>query len=88
MRRTHPDEPDMSSQNLFSALRAAFPADLDGTAIETADTPVPMHYTWRDLERGTAMLATIRALPCRWKRAWKRSCSTWRCCAPAMSTCR
>jgi malonyl-CoA/methylmalonyl-CoA synthetase len=49
----------MSSQNLFSALRAAFPADLDGTAIETADTPVPMHYTWRDLERGTAMLANL-----------------------------
>ncbi|MDZ7592256.1 MAG: malonyl-CoA synthase [Rubrivivax sp.] len=49
----------MSSQNLFSALRAAFPADLDGTAIETADTPVPLHYTWRDLERGTAMLANL-----------------------------
>jgi malonyl-CoA/methylmalonyl-CoA synthetase len=49
----------MSSQNLFSALRAAFPADLDGTAIETADTPEPLHYTWRDLERGTAMLANL-----------------------------
>jgi malonyl-CoA/methylmalonyl-CoA synthetase len=49
----------MSSQNLFSALRAAFPADLDGTAIETADTPEPLRYTWRDLERGTAMLANL-----------------------------
>jgi malonyl-CoA/methylmalonyl-CoA synthetase len=49
----------MESQNLFSALRAAFPADLDRTAIETADTPTPLFYTWRDLERGTAMLANL-----------------------------
>ncbi len=46
------------SDNLFSALRAAFPADLDQVAIETADGP-PLHYTWRDLERGTAMLANL-----------------------------
>jgi malonyl-CoA/methylmalonyl-CoA synthetase len=45
--------------NLFSALRAAFPADLDGVAIETADTPEPLYYTWRDIERGTAMLANL-----------------------------
>ncbi|HEY8710002.1 MAG TPA: malonyl-CoA synthase [Burkholderiaceae bacterium] len=44
--------------NLFSALRDAFPADLDRVAIETADAPV-LHYTWRDLERGTAMLANL-----------------------------
>jgi malonyl-CoA/methylmalonyl-CoA synthetase len=49
----------MNPGNLFSALRAAFPADLDSTAIETADTPVPLRYTWRDLERGTAMLANL-----------------------------
>ena len=49
----------MTNHNLFSALRAAFPADLDGTAIETADTPAPLRYTWRDLERGTAMLANL-----------------------------
>jgi malonyl-CoA/methylmalonyl-CoA synthetase len=49
----------MSKHNLFSALRAAFPADLDATAIETADTAKPLHYTWRDLERGTAMLANL-----------------------------
>ncbi len=49
----------MSNHNLFSALRAAFPQDLDATAIETADTQVPLHYTWRDLERGTAMLANL-----------------------------
>ncbi|MFO1327418.1 MAG: malonyl-CoA synthase [Rubrivivax sp.] len=45
--------------NLFTALRAAFPADLDQVAIETADTPAPLHYTWRDLERGTAMIANL-----------------------------
>jgi malonyl-CoA/methylmalonyl-CoA synthetase len=45
--------------NLFDALRAAFPSDLDSTAIETADTPEPLRYTWRDLERGTAMLANL-----------------------------
>ena len=47
------------NSNLFSALRANFPADLDSTAIETADTDTPLYYTWRDLERGTAMLANL-----------------------------
>jgi malonyl-CoA/methylmalonyl-CoA synthetase len=47
--------------NLFEALRMAFPADLDATAIETADTPEPLYYTWRDLDRGTAMLANLLA---------------------------
>ena len=45
--------------NLFGALRAAFPSDLDSTAIETADTREPLRYTWLDLERGTAMLANL-----------------------------
>jgi malonyl-CoA/methylmalonyl-CoA synthetase len=56
--------------SLFAALRAAFPSDLDSTAIETADVPdgghgahladvQPLRYTWRDLERGTAMLANL-----------------------------
>jgi hypothetical protein len=50
----------MKNDNLFAALRAAFPADLDGTAIETADGPgAPLCYRWRDLERGTAMLANL-----------------------------
>ena len=48
-----------ANHNLFSALRASFPADLDVTAIETADTEAPLFYTWRDLERGTAMLANL-----------------------------
>jgi malonyl-CoA/methylmalonyl-CoA synthetase len=53
-----------SNANLFSALRQAFPKDLDGIAIETADASVdsaPLQYTWRDLERGTAMLANLLA---------------------------
>jgi len=52
----------MKNNNLFAALRAAFPADLERTAIETADGPgAPLYYTWRDLERGTAMLANLLA---------------------------
>jgi len=49
----------MASHNLFATLRAGFPASLDEIAIETADTPVPLAYTWRDLERGSAMLANL-----------------------------
>jgi len=49
------------NRNLFSALRAAFPADLDAVAIETADTPRPLAYTWRDLDRGSAMIANLFA---------------------------
>jgi malonyl-CoA/methylmalonyl-CoA synthetase len=44
--------------NLFSALRAAFPADLEAVAVET-DTGLA--YSWRDLERGTAMIANLLA---------------------------
>ncbi|MBK7062753.1 MAG: malonyl-CoA synthase [Rubrivivax sp.] len=51
----------MSSQNLYTALRSAFPADLDQIAIETADTATPLHYRWRDLDRGTAMIANLLA---------------------------
>ncbi len=47
-----------TDHNLFSALRRAFPAELDCTAIETADG-TPRYYTWRDLDRGTAMLANL-----------------------------
>ncbi|HSW23995.1 MAG TPA: AMP-binding protein, partial [Burkholderiaceae bacterium] len=52
----------MMNTNVFAALRAAFPADLDAVAIETADGPgAPLFYTWRDLERGSAMLANVFA---------------------------
>ncbi|SFC76931.1 malonyl-CoA/methylmalonyl-CoA synthetase [Polaromonas sp. OV174] len=46
----------MKNHNLFAALRAAFPASLDEVAIET-DTG--LSYTWRDLERATAMMANL-----------------------------
>lgn len=46
----------MDNQNLFVALRASFPQDLDTTAIEQADGE-QLHYTWRDIDRATAMLA-------------------------------
>ncbi len=46
------------NQNLFVALRDGFPADLDTVAIETGDGEA-LAYTWRDLERGTAMLANL-----------------------------
>ncbi len=44
--------------NLWSALRAAFPADLDQVAVETDDE---LRYSWRDLDRGTAMIANLLA---------------------------
>ena len=42
--------------NLFAALRAAFPPDLDAVAVETDSD---LCYSWRDLERATAMLANL-----------------------------
>jgi malonyl-CoA/methylmalonyl-CoA synthetase len=50
----------MSDRNLYTALRAAFPADLDGIAFEAADGPgAPLFYTWGDIERGSAMIANL-----------------------------
>jgi malonyl-CoA/methylmalonyl-CoA synthetase len=50
----------MKNDNLFAALRAAFPADLDSPAVETDSGLV---YSWRDLDRATAMIANLlRAL--------------------------
>ena len=46
----------MAQHNLFSALRAAFPADLDTTAVETE---AGLTYSWRDLDRATAMVANL-----------------------------
>ncbi|MEO8388986.1 malonyl-CoA synthase [Polaromonas sp.] len=48
----------MKNHNLFAALRAAFPSSLDEVAVET---DVGLHYSWRDLERGTAMMANLLA---------------------------
>ncbi len=50
-----------ANQNLYVALRAAFPADLDATAIETCDSAVPLYYTWRDIERASARIANLLA---------------------------
>ncbi len=46
----------MSNHNLFVALRDAFPDDLDRTAVETDDGLI---YSWRDLDRATAMVANL-----------------------------
>jgi malonyl-CoA/methylmalonyl-CoA synthetase len=46
----------MKNQNLFSALRAAFPVDLEAVAIETDSG---LAYSWRDLERSSAMMANF-----------------------------
>ena len=48
----------MSNHNLFAALRAAFPKDLDGVAVETDNG---LSYSWRDLDRATAMMANLLA---------------------------
>jgi len=47
-----------NNHNLFAALRAAFPSDLDAIAVETDDG---LAYSWRDLERATAMMANLLA---------------------------
>ena len=46
----------MKNHNLFAALRAAFPASLDAVAVETDNG---LSYSWRDLERATAMMANL-----------------------------
>ena len=46
----------MAQHNLFAALRAAFPPDLDAIAVETESG---LHYSWRDLDRATAMVANL-----------------------------
>lgn len=48
----------MAEHNLFAALRAAFPKDLDSTAVETE---TGLLYSWRDLDRATAMVANLLA---------------------------
>lgn len=52
-----PSTIDLSTdRNLFAALRDAFPSNLDAIAIET-DTG--LSYSWRDLERASAMIANL-----------------------------
>ena len=48
------------NQNLYAALRAAFPADLNAVAVETAGGAEPtLRYSWRDLDEASAMLANL-----------------------------
>lgn len=50
----------MTNHNLFAALRAAFPQDLDRMAVETVDSDgSSLRYSWRDLDRATAMMANL-----------------------------
>ena len=52
----------MSQHNLFSALRAAFPADLSSTAVETTSPDgTPLLYTWADLDHASARIANLLA---------------------------
>ncbi len=54
--RTPPARND--NANLFVALRAGFPDDLDAIAVETADG-VPLAYSWNDLDRASARIANL-----------------------------
>jgi len=52
----------LNPQNLFSALRAAFPQDLAQTAVEaTAPDGSALGYSWRDLDQGSARIANLLA---------------------------
>ena len=46
----------MTDFNLYSALRAAFPSDLNATSVETDGG---LHYSWRDLDSASAMVANL-----------------------------
>ena len=46
----------MTNNNLFAALRSAFPIDLNATAVETDNG---LNYSWHDMDRATAMLANL-----------------------------
>jgi malonyl-CoA/methylmalonyl-CoA synthetase len=53
----------MNNANLYAHLRANFPANLDSVAVETIATDASggLHYTWRDLDRASAMMANLLA---------------------------
>ena len=46
----------LDNGNLFAALRSGFPQNLDQIAVETDDE---LYYSWRDIERASAMLANL-----------------------------
>ncbi|MBS0508451.1 MAG: malonyl-CoA synthase, partial [Proteobacteria bacterium] len=52
----------MLNSNLFAALRAAFPVDMDEVAVEAVSPRgEPLHYSWRDLDRASARMANLLA---------------------------
>ena len=53
---SHQNSHQPQNGNLFATLRAAFPSNLDAVAVETDDG---LTYSWRDLERATAMMANL-----------------------------
>ncbi|CAM4284320.1 malonyl-CoA synthase [Comamonas aquatilis] len=51
---------DMHQANLYSALRAAFPAQMDQVAVEAVDPDgQSLYYTWADLDHGSARMANL-----------------------------
>src|SRR5690606_13065202 len=60
-RRSPPTAMDRP-KNLFAALRAGFPADLNATAIESvAPDGSTRHYRWADLDQASARIANLLA---------------------------
>ena len=51
-------QPHAENENLYAVLRAGFPADLEGIAVETDSG---LQYTWGDLVRASAMIANLFA---------------------------
>ena len=57
----------MSDSNLFAALRAAFPANLDEAAVEAVSPHgEPLNYSWRDLDRISARMANLYSRSRKW----------------------
>jgi malonyl-CoA/methylmalonyl-CoA synthetase len=46
----------MNNANIYANLRVQFPADLNAIAVETDNG---LHYSWSDIERGSAMMANL-----------------------------
>jgi malonyl-CoA/methylmalonyl-CoA synthetase len=52
----------MTQHNLFAALRAAFPADLDATAVDAVQADGALRlWSWRELDAATARMANLLA---------------------------
>ncbi len=48
------------NHNLFTALRTAFPKNLDAVAVESViSADASLNYSWRDIDRATAMMANL-----------------------------